>query len=192
MNPNLLKNLGLDSSLSNNDMQLLNQLLSYMGPGGNKNAPKMSAKDRNNLIAKLSSNTTLNEIPKKELKDMNEQEKKIYREELKQKLKNKQNELKIGRTNNLVKQQMVNDTNFTEAIDKLSKMMKDINPSSLNHSNDMDQLDNDSSNENNISQPNSTSQQNSTKQETLINNIFNQANKNETSNEIENLDEYLN
>ena len=186
MDPNLLKNLGLDSSLNQNDMQLLNQLLSSMGPGGNKKAPKMSAKDRNNLIAKLSSNATLNETPKKELKDMNEQEKKIYREELKQKLKNKQNELKMGRTSNLAKQQMVNNTNFTEAIGKLSEMMKDIDPSSLNHSNGMVQLENDLSNETNISQ------QNSTKQETLINNVFNQSNKDETNNEPENLDEYLN
>lgn len=186
MDPNLLKNLGLDSSLNQNDMLLLNQILSSMGPGDNKKAPKMSAKDRNNLIAKLSSNTTLNETPKKELKDMNEQEKKIYREELKQKLKNKQNELKMGRTSNLTKQQMVNNTNFTEAIGKLSEMMKDINPSSLNPSNSMVQLENDLSNEINISP------QNSTKQETLINNVFNQSNKDETNNEPENLDEYLN
>jgi hypothetical protein len=186
MDPNLLKNLGLDSSLNQNDMQLLNQLLSSMAPGGNKKAPKMSAKDRNNLIAKLSSNTTLNEIPKKELKDMNEQEKKIYREELKQKLKNKQNELKMGRTSNLAKQQMVNNTNFTEAIGKLSEMMKDIDQSSLNPSNGMVQLENNLSNETNISQ------QNNTKQETLINNVFNQSNKDETNNEPENLDEYLN
>lgn len=172
MEPNLLKNLGLDSSLNQNDMQLLNQLLSCMGPEGNKKAPKMSAKDKNNLISKLSSNTTLNEIPKKELKDMNKQEKKIYREELKQKLKNKQNELKMGRTNNLAKHQMIDNVNFTEAIGKLSEMMKDIDPSSLNSSNGMVQLENDLLNETNITQQNSTKQ--------------------ETNNEPENLDEYLN
>lgn len=198
MDPNLLKNLGLDASLSQNDMQLLNQLLSSMGPGGNKKAPKMSAKDRNNLIAKLSSNTTLNETPKKELKDMNEQEKKIYREELKQKLKNKQNELKMGRTSNFAKQQMVNNTNFTEAIGKLSEMMKDIDPSSLNPSNGMVQLENDLSKQQtdtNVDEQgtNTLEQKTNIKQETLINNIINQTNKNETtSNEPENLDDYLN
>ena len=87
MDPNTIKNINIDSSINHNDFQLLQQLCST-------NMPKMTAKERNNLMAKLSSNTTLNEIPKKELKDMNENEKKNYRYELKQKLKNKQNEKK--------------------------------------------------------------------------------------------------
>ena len=217
MDPNLLKNLGLDSSLNQNDMLLLNQILSSMGPGGNKKAPKMSAKDRNNLIAKLSSNNTLNETPKKELKDMNEQEKKIYREELKKKLKNKQNELKTGRTSNLAKQKITNEPDFTQAIGKLSEMMKNIDPSALeslnlnpsNELNQSEQQNNVSEQQNNVSeqqnnvseqqnnvseqQNNVSEQQNNAKQEILINNISNQSNKDETTSiEPENLDDYLN
>ena len=190
MDPNLLKNLSLDSSLNQNDMLLLNQILSSMGPGGNKKAPKMTAKDRNNLIAKLSSNNTLNETPKKELKDMNEQEKKIYREELKKKLKNKQNELKTGRTSNLAKQKITNEPDFTQAIGKLSEMMKNIDPSAL------ESLNLNTSNELNQSeqQTNVSEQQNNvSEQEILINNISNQSNKDETTSiEPENLDDYLN
>jgi DNA repair protein RadC len=62
----------------------------------------MNIKDRNNLINKLSSINTVNNIPPtqiKDIKDMNEDEKKIYREELKKRLKNKNNEKKSLRTN---------------------------------------------------------------------------------------------
>ena len=201
MDPNLLKNLGLDSSLNQNDIQLLNQILSSVGPGGNKKPPKMTAKDKNNLITKLSSNTTLNETPKKELKDMNEQEKKIYREEIKKKLKNKQNELKMGRTSNLAKQKIANQPNFNqpnfnEAIGKLSEMMKNVNPSVLDTLN-LNQADNMSKQETDTTEQKINTSENKTnilKQETLINNIINQTNKDEnfTIDEPDNFDDYLN
>src|SRR3990167_429073 len=89
MNYNLLNNLGLDSTMNQKDIQQLDQILNCMVQGSSgKKLPKMTITERNNLISKLS-NTTLNEIPKKELKDMDEQEKKIHKEELRQKLKNK-------------------------------------------------------------------------------------------------------
>lgn len=185
MDPNLLKNIGLDSSLNQNDMQLLNQILNSIGPGGNKKAPKMTVKDRNNLMAKLSSNNTLNEIPKKELKDMNEQEKKIYREELKKKLKNKQNELKMGRTSNLVKQKIANEPNFNEAIGKLSEMMKNVDPSALETLNKTDD----------IQEQKSKVLEQDLK---ISSNIINQSNKEEkleeklTVDEPDNLDDYIN
>ena len=196
MDPNLLKNLGLDSSLNQNDIQLLNQILSSVGPGGNKKPPKMTAKDRNNLIAKLSSNTILNETPKKELKDMSEQEKIIYREEIKKKLKNKQNELKMGRTSNLAKQKIANQPNFNEAIGKLSEMMKNVDPSVLDTLN-LNQVDNMSKQETGTIEQKTDVSENKTsilKQETLINNIINQINKDEnfTIDEPDNFDDYLN
>ena len=182
MDTNLLKNLGLDSSLSQNDIHLLNQILSSIGPEGNKKAPKITAKDRNNLIAKLSSNNTLNEIPKKEFKDMSEQEKKIYREELKKKLKNKQNELKIERTNNLTKQKIANESNFNEAIGKLSEIMKNVDHSA-SASEILNKTDNVPEQKTNVYD-----------QETIINNIINQSNKEEnlTVCEPDNLDDYIN
>ena len=129
MDPNILKNLGLDSKMNSNDLNLINQILSSTN-GGN-NVPKMSVKDRNNLISKLSSVVTLSELPQKDIKDMNEEEKKIYREELKKKLKNKQNEQKMLRTKNIVKNNIVtnksnNNNNYNDTLNKLSEMMKNI------------------------------------------------------------------
>ena len=79
MDPKILNQLALNSGLNTNDLSLLNQI---MNSSNLKNKmSKMSAKEKNNLINKLSSSNTLNSLPQKELKDMNENEKKIYREE---------------------------------------------------------------------------------------------------------------
>lgn len=125
MDPNILKTLGLNSTMSPNDLELLSQILNSSGNKGK--IPKMSPKDRNNLISKLSSSTTLNEEPQKELKDMNDDEKIKYRLELKKKLKNKQNEKKMLRTNNFGK----NNLNSDGTMDKLKDMVKNIDPSNL-------------------------------------------------------------
>lgn len=194
MDPNILKNLGLDSSLNTNDLQLLQQILGSVGQGTNSKMPKMTAKERNNLISKLSSNTTLEETPKKELKDMNEQEKKIYREELKKKLKNKQNEKKMMRTSNLVKQnQIKTDTNYSDAIGKISEMMKNINtPNEINNINT-----NSDTNTNTNSYIDIKQNLTNVKQETIINNIINKTDENKTKvedneNTIDDLSDYLN
>ena len=123
MDPNILKNLGLNSGANPKDLELISQILNS---GGNKNKlPKMSAKDRNNLINQLSSTNTINNIPEKDLKDMNEEEKKIYREELKRRIKNKQNEKKMMRTSNFTKK------NNNQTVDKLAEIMKNIDPNVL-------------------------------------------------------------
>ena len=202
MDPNILKNLGLDSSLNTNDLQLLQQILGSVGQGTNSKMPKMTAKERNNLISKLSSNTTLEETPKKELKDMNEQEKKIYREELKKKLKNKQNEKKMMRTSNLVKQnQIKTDTNYSDAIGKISEMMKNINvPNEINNINTNTITNaNANANTNTNSDTNITQNLTNVKQETIINNIINKTDENENKtkvgdneNTIDDLSDYLN
>ena len=183
MNPNILKNIGLDSSLNTGDIQLLQQILGSVGQGTN-NMPKMSSKERNNLISKLSSNTTLDQTPKKELKDMNEHEKKIYRDELKKKLKNKQNEKKMMRNSNLIKQnQIKKDTNYSDAIGKVSEMMKNINIPNTNSN----------TNSNTDIKKNLTN----IKQETIINNIINKTDVNkikDVDNEtmVDDLDSYFN
>lgn len=171
MNSDLLKNFGLDSSLNQNDIQLLQQILSSVGQNSNSNVPNISTKERNNLISKLSSNTTLNEIPKKEFKNMNEQEKKIYREELRQKLKNKQNEKKIMRTSNLIKQNKI-ETICSNTIGKMNSMVNNV--------------DDDLSNQVNKQEKNLTN----VKQEVIINNIINGNNdiKHNTNIDTDNLD----
>lgn len=128
MDPNQLKNLGLDSSLNEKDLQLLSQILGSIS--GNTKGPKISARERNNLLSKLTANKTIDNVPKKELKDMNEEEKKIYRQELKQKLKNKQNEKKMLRTTNFAKK---NNSKYTETVNKINEMMINTNLSESNN-----------------------------------------------------------
>ncbi len=111
--------------------------------------------------------------------------KKIYREELKQKLKNKQNELKAKRTNNLIKPKITNETNFNESIGKLTEIMKNIEPVDLETLN----LDLDLNSKNNTIEQ----QTDIIKEEILINNISNQTNKTENLTiEQDNFDDYLN
>lgn len=108
----MLNELFLKAGVSPNDLNILNQVLN-----NNKN---ISSKDRNNLINKLSSSQQINEIPQKEFRDMNEQEKKIHKEELRKKLKNKQNEKKMLRTNHLGTN---NNAKYNEAISKVSELI---------------------------------------------------------------------
>jgi hypothetical protein len=119
MDPIIINEIALNSGLNANDISLLSQILNSEGTKGKM--PKITPKDKNNLINKLSSTNTLNNQPQKELKDMNEEEKKIYRQVLKNKFKNKQNEKKMQRTNNS------NINNYSDAISKLSIMMNEIN-----------------------------------------------------------------
>ena len=61
MDPNLLKNLNLNSSINENDLELLTKIL---GSNGNK-MPKITAKERNNLINKLSTANVIDNVPEK-------------------------------------------------------------------------------------------------------------------------------
>ena len=117
MDQNSLNELSLNSSISSNDLNLINKILNTNGK-----KPKISAKETNDLINKLSSTNTLKDIPQKDFKDMNENEKKIYREELKKKIKNKSNEKKMLRTNILN-----NKNNYTETLNKLSGLINNLN-----------------------------------------------------------------
>ena len=109
MNTDILKQLGIGDNvnLSDKDMQMLTKLLSSLGTGGKK--LKMTASERNNLISKLSTFQNVEEAPKKEMKDMTEDEKTVHREELKKKLRKKQNEKKMMRTSNLQKKKVLGD-----------------------------------------------------------------------------------
>ena len=137
MDSNLINELGLGANLSQSDLTLINSLFTGVNSGGKM--PKISAKERNNLISKLSSFKTIDETPKKELKDMNEEEKKNYKNELKKKLKNKCNEKKLLRTSNTNKKNEIADSvndlptsNIPSNIpENLAEMMKSIDINSL-------------------------------------------------------------
>ena len=151
MDSKLLETLGLNSSINSNDLQILNQILNSSG----KNLPKISNRDKNNLINKLSSTNTLNNIPTKELKDMNEEEKIIYRKELKKKLKDKQLLKKNIRTNYLAKNNSninnddtslnntdlnnnLNNNNLNNALDKINEIIKNNDLSDIIHKDDIE------------------------------------------------------
>jgi hypothetical protein len=100
-----LKNLNIDSMLSKNDMDKLIELLGQnsvsLGGGNSKKKNKMTPQAKNFLLNQLSSHQKIQEV-QKPLKDMNEQEKALYRQELKMRIQNKQNILKQNRTSHSV------------------------------------------------------------------------------------------
>ena len=198
MDPNVLKNLGLDGKMNQSDLNLISQILSSNMGNGNNKVPKMSAKEKNNLINKLSSNNTLSEIPQKELKDMNEEEKKIYREELRKKLKNKQNEKKMLRTNNISK----NKNKYNDALNKISDMMKNIPNDVLSNNINSSNVNLDNNIQDNNIQDNKIQDNNIQdnkiytvdKINYLINKNYNNEEQNDSNKEpiVEDLDDYLN
>lgn len=106
MDINQLKNLNLGSNLNPEDMNLLTNLLGNINSG---KGLQMSTREKNNLLSKLSSGPVL-EANKKELKNMNESEKKIYREELRAKMNAVQNKHKQTRTSKTHLKKQLNNT----------------------------------------------------------------------------------
>ena len=92
-----LKNL---ISESNIDMNQISKLLTDAN-----NKSKLNVNDVTNLLTSLMSNIESNQKTSeiKDMKNMSESEKIIYRNELKNKLKNKQNSLKQSRMHKIIK-----------------------------------------------------------------------------------------
>ena len=72
MDANILQKLGLNSTLNSKDLDLLNQILNSSQVDKN-NMPKLSARERNNLINKLTSTITTKNLPNMDLKNTNNQ-----------------------------------------------------------------------------------------------------------------------
>ena len=100
-------NLNIDSLLSKDDMNRLVEMLGQnsvsLGGGNSKKKNKMTPQAKNFLLNQLSSHQKIQEV-QKTFKDMNEEEKKVYREELKSRLHSKQNMFKQNRTNHALLQ----------------------------------------------------------------------------------------
>lgn len=100
------QNINLDGMLSADDMKKLTELLGNnsvlldngKGKGKKKGKGKMTPQAKNHLLNQLSSHQKIQEN-QKQLKDMTENEKKEYREELKKRLHNKQDMFKQMRCN---------------------------------------------------------------------------------------------
>jgi hypothetical protein len=126
-----LKNLNLDSNLKPEDMNLLTNLLANINSG---KGLKMSTLERNNLLSKLSSGPVL-EANKKELKDMNESEKKIYREELRAKINAVQNKNKQTRTSKTHLKKQLNSTLQNSSSNSTNNSVEEVMKSMINNTN---------------------------------------------------------
>ena len=117
-----LKNLNLDGKLSENDLQ--NLLKGLEGSLNNKKKKGgMTSQEKNALLSKLTSSQNLNDTPKVINQNMTEDEKKAHREELRQKLNNKNNMMRTNRSNKIIQTKICED--------KINKVTQNINTSSL-------------------------------------------------------------
>ena len=128
-----------NSGLSQNDISLLSNLMN--GYAGKKKISNVNPSSINSLTNKLLKSTAPTSEPKtsqKELKDMTEEEKIIYRNELKQKLRNKRNEKIISRTNKSNVNIHTNNTNTPNIADveKITEMITNISNNLINKQNE--------------------------------------------------------
>lgn len=89
MDPNILKQLGLNSDISPADSKVLQQLLSQMAD--KKGRVKMTPQERNQLLARLSNQSSQEYVQTKDMSEMNEEEKKQHKEMLRKKMRQKIN-----------------------------------------------------------------------------------------------------
>ncbi len=89
MDPNILKQLGLNSDISPADAKVLQQLLSQMAD--KKGRVKMTPQERNQLLARLSNQSSQEYVQTKDVSEMNEEERKEYKEMLRKKMRQKIN-----------------------------------------------------------------------------------------------------
>lgn len=121
------QNLNLDSMLSADDLKKLTELLGNNSvlldkgskSGKGKNKGKMTPQAKNQLLSQLSAHKTIQEN-QKPLTDMNEHEKKAYREELKKRLHNKQDMYKQMRSNQNLLQKSV-DAKIKKSTETMKK-----------------------------------------------------------------------
>ena len=142
MDPKLLSSLNLGNNINSSDLENITKLLGSIGNG--KKPPKMTANDRNNLISKLSSLQTQTLPPQKSMKSMTEDEKKIYRQELVNKLKNKTNEKKMTRTSKVNQKNNIGSSmnNMQNSISDMQNLINNLNPNTAQENSTNIELDN--------------------------------------------------
>lgn len=89
MDPNILRQLGINSDISASDSKILQQLLSQMAD--KKGKIKMTPQERNQLLSRLSNQSSQEFVQTKDVSEMNEEERKEYKEMLRKKMKQKLN-----------------------------------------------------------------------------------------------------
>ena len=113
MDVNILQKLGLNSTLNSKDLDLLNQILNSSLVDKN-NMPKLSAREKNNLINKLTSTITTKNLPNMDSKNVNNQ----LLNNLTETMKNLPN-MDLKNTNN-------------QLLNNLTETMKNLDPKCFN------------------------------------------------------------
>lgn len=130
MDPNILKQLGLNSNISPNDSKILQQLLTQMADKNGR--VKMTPQERNQLMARLS-NQSSEYVPTKDISEMNEEERNYHREQLRKKLRNKINGMEQMRAGPSA---AGGKKNINSALSNINQMMSGLNTSDPNPSMD--------------------------------------------------------
>jgi hypothetical protein len=113
-----------ESLMANTDMKALSQILGNTKDIAKK-AKNMSAQERNVLLASLSNQSMMSnnqsQVPAKNMSEMTEEEKNAHRDELRKRLRGKQNMLKHARTPRAILEQSLKST-VDKATEKLSEI----------------------------------------------------------------------
>ncbi len=138
-------NINMDSLLSKEDMDKLVELLGQnsvsLGGGNSKKNNKLTPQAKNFLLNQLSSHQKIQEV-QKPFKDMNEQEKKEYREGLRSRLHNKQAIFKQQRTNhNLLQKSLDAKLKKEQQKEESEKSEEDEQPNQTDEQNQTDKTD---------------------------------------------------
>ncbi len=123
MDPNILKQLGINSDISAPDAKVLQQLLSQMAD--KKGKIRMTPQERNQLLARLSNQSSQEFVQTKDISEMNEQERKEHKEMLRKKMKDKINGMAQARAG----PSAVPKKNLDSVVNNISQMMTGLNSS---------------------------------------------------------------
>jgi len=130
-----------ETLMANTDMKTLSQILGN-GKDIAKKAKNMSAQERNALLASLSNHSSMSNnqsnLPAKNMSDMTEEEKKVHREELRKRLRGKQNMMKHARTSRAILEQ-----NLKSTVDKATEKLGEIKNLPADQDNQTDQVNQD-------------------------------------------------
>ncbi len=125
MDPNILKQLGINSDISASDSKILQQLLSQMAD--KKGKIRMTPQERNQLLARLSNQSSQQFVQTKDVSEMNEQERKEYKEMLRKKMKDKLNGMAQARAGPSA---MGGKKNLNSALSNINQMMSGLDTGS--------------------------------------------------------------
>lgn len=124
MDPNILKQLGINSDISPSDAKILQQVLSQMAD--KKGKIRMTPQERNQLLARLSNQSSQEFVQTKDVSEMNEQERKEYKEMLRKKMRQKLNGMSQARHGPSA---MGGKKNLNSAVSNINQMMSGLDTS---------------------------------------------------------------